>query len=241
MTTDYAVKIPYALGIVATRSIDEEVTGIKDLIADHRERIVRGKHAIELLKQLRENPTDELKTQFDLYKDDLGYGLLLKRIRPDTENATDAEIDQAARHTIPKVAPMFWTFRIMVFLGFYMLILIGLAFFYVSRHEAERHTWVLKALLWSIPVPWIAAEMGWFVAEFGRQPWSIAEILPTALSVSTIEASDVIMSLSAFIGFYSLLLVAELYLMFKYARLGPSSLKTGRYHFETQPAPVTGA
>ena len=74
--------------------------------------------------------------------------------------------------------------------------------------------------------------MGWFVAEFGRQPWSIGGILPTHLSVSTRSVNDIYMSLAGFIGFYTLLLIAEMYLMIRFARLGPSSLHTGRYHFE---------
>ena len=80
----------------------------------------------------------------------------------------------------------------------------------------------------------MAAELGWFVAEYGRQPWTISGVLPTFLSTSSgLTRSDLILSLAGFIGFYTLLLVVELYLMIKYARLGPSSLGQGRYHFET--------
>ena len=81
--------------------------------------------------------------------------------------------------------------------------------------------------------------MGWFVAEFGRQPWSIGGILPTHLSASTRSVSDIYMSLAGFIGFYTLLLIAEMYLMFRFARLGPSSLHTGRYHFEQEDKSTT--
>jgi cytochrome d ubiquinol oxidase subunit I len=158
---------------------------------------------------------------------------LLKRYTEQVVDASEAQIQMAARDTIPRVAPMFWTFRIMVGLGVLMLVLIGLSFYYAARHRAEHQTWLLRALLIALPAPWIACEMGWFVAEFGRQPWSIAEVLPTALSVSSRTASDLWMSLSGFIIFYSGLLVVEMYLMFKFARRGPSSLQTGKYHFET--------
>jgi cytochrome d ubiquinol oxidase subunit I len=93
--------------------------------------------------------------------------------------------------------------------------------------------WLLKLALFSIPLPWISSEMGWFVAEYGRQPWSIGEVLPTHLSTSTLTTGDLTFSLIGFLGFYTLLLVVEMYLMFKYARLGPSSLGTGRYFGET--------
>jgi cytochrome d ubiquinol oxidase subunit I len=83
-----------------------------------------------------------------------------------------------------------------------------------------------------IPTPWIAAELGWFVAEFGRQPWAIGEVLPTYIASSSLTTTDLVTSLVGFVGFYTFLLVIEMYLMFKFARLGPSSLHTGRYHFE---------
>ena len=76
--------------------------------------------------------------------------------------------------------------------------------------------------------------MGWFVAEYGRQPWTIYEVLPVDLSVSTLSAGDVLGSIIGFVVLYSALLVVEMYLMIRYAKLGPSSLGTGRYHFERQ-------
>jgi cytochrome d ubiquinol oxidase subunit I len=88
--------------------------------------------------------------------------------------------------------------------------------------------------LYSLPVPWIASEMGWFVAEFGRQPWAIGEVLPTHIATSSLTEADLIGSLIAFVGFYTLLAIIEMYLMIKFARKGPSSLHTGRYHHEAE-------
>jgi cytochrome d ubiquinol oxidase subunit I len=233
MTTDYAIKIPYALGLIATRSITEEVTGIKDLIVEHEARIRTGMVAYDLLQDLKNGDRSEEKIQaFNDVKDDLGYGLLLKRYTNDVVDATEDQIKQAARDTIPAVAPMFWSFRIMVGLGFLMLFLFAASFYYASRHIAEHQTWLLKAIIIALPSPWIACEVGWFVAEFGRQPWSIGEVLPTALSVSSRSESDLWLSLSGFIIFYTGLLVVEMYLMLRFAKLGPSSLHTGRYHWE---------
>jgi cytochrome d ubiquinol oxidase subunit I len=120
----------------------------------------------------------------------------------------------------------------MVASGFWILLLFALAFFYCARRTAEERRWLLKAILWSLPLPWLASEAGWFVAEFGRQPWSIGTVLPTFLGVSSIRAGDVALSLAGFVVFYTALLVADVYLMLKYVRLGPSSLGTGRYHLE---------
>ncbi|MBX9705490.1 MAG: cytochrome ubiquinol oxidase subunit I, partial [Gammaproteobacteria bacterium] len=85
-------------------------------------------------------------------------------------------------------------------------------------------------------VPWIAAEFGWAVAEVGRQPWVVNGILPTFMGSSSVSVSQVHFSLWGFFVFYTTLFIVEIYLMFKYARLGPSSLHTGQYHFEKAPS-----
>ncbi|WP_455366257.1 cytochrome ubiquinol oxidase subunit I [Kaarinaea lacus] len=232
-TTDYAIKIPWVMGLIATRSIDEPVVGLKDLIADHKQRIRSGMIAYEQLQKLRSGDlSDETKRVFEKHKDDLGYSLLLKRHTPNIIDASEEQIKQAAKESIPGVGPMFWTFRLMVGAGFLMLFIFAASFYYCAKRIADQKRWLLKLALYSIPVPWLAAEAGWFVAEYGRQPWAIGEILPTASATSNLGAGDLIFSLSGFIGFYTLLLVAELYLMFKYSRLGPSSLHTGRYELE---------
>ncbi len=94
----------------------------------------------------------------------------------------------------------------------------------------------MRMAVWCIPLPWIAAETGWFVAEVGRQPWTISGVLPTHMSVSSLSAGQLWFSIAGFALFYTVLLIIEMYLMLKYVRLGPSSLHTGRYFFELQPA-----
>ena len=231
--TDYAVKIPYVMGIIATRSLDTQVTGIKDLIKQHELRIRNGIKAYALLEKLRSGEkTPENLAAFNQHKQDLGYGLLLKKYTPAVVDASEAQIKQAALDTIPNVATVFWSFRLMVASGFLMLALFACAFWASARKNEEKKRWLLKWALYSLPLPWIAAQTGWLVAEHGRQPWSIAEVLPVHLSTSTISAADVWGSLLALLAFYSVLLVIEMYLMIKFARLGPSSLHTGRYHFE---------
>jgi cytochrome bd-type quinol oxidase subunit 1 len=159
METDYAIKIPYLMGIIATRSLDTQVTGIRDLKKQHEVRIRNGMVAYGLLEKLRDGER-------------------------------------------------------------------------TCRHKITGNKWVLKAALFGIPLPWIAIEAGWFVAEYGRQPWAVGEILPVHMAASNLEPSQLWFSLAAIIGLYTLFLIAEVYLMLKFARLGPSSLKTGRYHFE---------
>ena len=231
--TDAEIKIPWVGGIIVTRSIDKQVPGIKDLIAESGQRIRSGMLAYEYLEKIRSGDRSESNLmRFDENKENLGYGLLLKRYTPRVVDATDAQIQQAALDTIPNVAAMFWMFRIMVGLGFYMLALIATSFYFCAKRVFDQKRWLLKLLLFSLPVPWIAAELGWIVAEYGRQPWTIGEVLPTFLSTSTLATGDVIGSLIALIALYTIFLVVEIYLMIKFVRLGPSSLHTGRYYFE---------
>jgi len=238
MQTTAAIRIPWVMGLIATRSTDKEVTGIKDLIAEHEQRVRGGIVAYKALTQLRAGDSShDTRVMFAAHEQDLGYGLLLKRYTPNVVDASDAQIQQAARDTIPRVAPLFWTFRIMVAAGFFMLFVFGAAFYYCARRLAGEKKWLLRLALWSIPLPWLAAETGWFVAEYGRQPWAIGEVLPTSLATSSLTFSDVALSLGGFVLFYTLLLIVDLYLMFKYARLGPSSLGTGRYHLEAAVPP----
>jgi cytochrome d ubiquinol oxidase subunit I len=237
--TDYAVKVPYVMGIIATRSLDTPVTGIKDLIAEHELRIRNGMGAYALLEQLRGgDQSAETVAAFEAVKHDLGYGLLLKKYTANVVDATDEQIKLAALDTIPHVASLFWSFRAMVASGFLMLALFACAFWASARKNEESKPWLLRWALLSLPLPWIAAQTGWYVAEHGRQPWSIGEVLPTHLSASSLTAGDIWGSLIALVAFYSLLLVVEMYLMIKFAHLGPSSLHTGRYHFERQAAAV---
>ncbi|MDG3087713.1 cytochrome ubiquinol oxidase subunit I [Vibrio hannami] len=233
MHTDYAIKIPYVMGIIATRSITKEVTGLTDLKLEHEERIRNGMYAYELLQKLRAGEKSDANMQaFDEVKNDLGYGLLLKRYTENVVDATEDQIQAAVDDSIPTVWPLFWSFRIMVACGFIMLFVFGAAFVQTCRQKIEQKQWVLKAALFSIPLPWIAVEMGWFVAEYGRQPWAVGEILPVDVAASALSAGQIWASLAAIIALYTVFLIAEVYLMLKFARKGPSSLKTGRYHFE---------
>lgn len=233
METDYAIKIPYVMGIIATRSFDEQVTGLRELRDDHVDRIRSGMYAYELLEKLRAGERSESNlAAFDEVKGDLGYGLLLKRYTENVTDATESQIQAAADDSIPTVWPLFWSFRIMVACGFIMLFVFGAAFVQTCRQRIEQKPWILKAALFSIPLPWIAIEAGWFVAEYGRQPWAVGEILPVHVAASALTAAEIWTSLFVILALYTVFLIAEVYLMVKFARKGPSSLKTGRYHFE---------
>jgi cytochrome d ubiquinol oxidase subunit I len=231
--TDYAVKLPWVLGLIATRSADGKVTGIADLKREHEARIRRGMQAYADLVRLKSGDRSaQAEAAFDATKADLGYGLLLKKYTDRVVDATPAQIARAVDDTIPRVFPMFWAFRIMVGLGFLFLFIFAASFYFLVRRRLAPQRWLLRLAVAAIPLPWVAAELGWVVAEYGRQPWTIAGVLPTHLSASTLTPGNLYFSLAGFVGFYTFLLVVEMMLMIKYARLGPSSLHTGRYHRE---------
>ncbi|MWQ62894.1 cytochrome bd-I ubiquinol oxidase subunit CydA [Glaesserella parasuis] len=233
MKNEMAISIPYAAGIIATRSLDKEIKGLKDLREENVQRVRNGIVAYGLLEKLRSgNYTEADKEAFKAVQKDLGFGLLLKPYTDKVIDATEEQILKAAADTIPNVGPTFWSFRIMMIAGGLMLLLIIAAFVQNVRGTVGTKPLLLKALLWGIPLPWIAIESGWFLAEYGRQPWAVYEVLPTGVANSALTATDLWISIGLLCGLYTVFLVVEMYLMFKYGRLGPSALKTGRYHFE---------
>ncbi len=230
---NWEIEVPWVMGLIGTRSLTKEIPGIHEIKAKNRERIETGIQAVTALESLRKNPDDAAaRTNFERYKADLGFGLLLKKYVVDVRDATPEMIQKAVDSTVPRVTPMFWAFRIMVGLGFLMLALFGLAFWSTLKANCRARPWLLKWALVMLPAPWIACELGWFVAEYGRQPWTIYGVLPTHLSVSTLSVNSLYGSLAGFVGFYTVLLVVEMFLMVKFARVGPGSLGTGRYQQE---------
>jgi cytochrome d ubiquinol oxidase subunit I len=227
------ISVPWLGGLIVTRSLEKPLVGVKELVAQSETRIENGAKAYGLLQKLRAGDTSPaVLDEFKRLKTDLGYGLLLKRYTPRVTDATPEQVRLAALDTIPNVGVMFWSFRIMVGLGFYMLALVAVSFYFCAKRVFHRKRWLLKTIVLSMPAPWIAAELGWIVAEYGRQPWSIGEVLPTVLSTSTLSTGDLIGSMAAVVLLYTAFMIAAAYLMVKYVRLGPSSLHTGRYHFE---------
>lgn len=228
MKNDWAIEIPYLMGIIGTRSLDTPIPGIKEIIAENTRRIGSGIEAVKALETLRTNRDDtEALARFNAHRDDLGFGYLLQSRIGDIGKATPEQIAATARHALPKVAPMFWSFRVMVACGFLMLFVFVASFWHSVKGTFAQRKWLLRLALYSLPLPWVAAEFGWFVAEYGRQPWSIYGILPTALSGSTLSVAALYGSLAGFIGLYTILLIVEMFLMIRYARLGPSSLGSG--------------
>ena len=216
-----AIKIPWVLGVIATRSFNQQMPGIDDLVAHAQVRIKNGLKAYDALERLKQNRDDKAaRDQLNATARDLGYALLLKRYVADPRKADAATIAKAAQDTVPNVGWLFWCFRVMVGLGFYFILLTAAVFLFTSRRDFGRR-WLLRLMVISLPLPWIAAELGWVVAEYGRQPWAIDGVLPTFLASSSLSTAQVLFTLAGFVLFYSALLIIDLTLMSKYVRMGP--------------------
>ncbi|SFI27979.1 cytochrome ubiquinol oxidase subunit I [Albimonas pacifica] len=222
--THYAVHIPYVMGLIGTRSLTTEIPGIKQLVGEAQTRIHSGIVAYDNLmtiREMRDEAPAEALISFKDHGPDLGFAFLLKRYVDDPREASEEQILQAAWDTAPTVFPIFWTFRIMVALGFLFIGVMALFFFLNSFGKGRYPRWALRLAVVIIPTPWIAAECGWIVAEYGRQPWTVDGVLPTALSVSHLSVTDLLITLAGFVAFYTVLFVIEIALMLKYIRLGP--------------------
>lgn len=222
-----SLKVPALLGLIATHSLDTEVKGLRDIVAENELRIRSGLIANRTLTVMRDKNTDPaqipaLMEVFKQHQRDLGYGLLLVQHAKDPLNPTEAEIKVAARNSVPSVFLTYYAFRVMIgIIGVLGLLAVGAAFFLWYKRDLHTREKVLKALVFAIPLPFIACEAGWIVAEFGRQPWAIQDVLPTFLATSTLSPVDVGISMLCFIGIYTIFLVIEMKLMIKAIKKGP--------------------
>jgi cytochrome d ubiquinol oxidase subunit I len=220
--TAWSLSVPWVGGLITTRSLDKELPGIHELVERADTRIRSGMIAYEALQQIRADGTNaEARAVFEETWPDLGYGLLLKRYRDDVQNATDEQIAMAAEDTVPAVWPLFWTFRIMMGLGFFFIAFFGLWFYRASRGWIDTNKPLLWLTVFLLPTPWIAIESGWFIAEFGRQPWVVEGVLPTFYAASGLSVVDLVLSLSFFVLVYTVLLVIMIMLMVRIIKAGP--------------------
>ncbi|WP_294392917.1 cytochrome ubiquinol oxidase subunit I [uncultured Sphingomonas sp.] len=233
-STRYSVEVPWVLGVIATRSLDKEVTGMSELVLKAQERIASGITAYDAVEKLKVNPNDiAAREQFAMHGRDLGYALLLKRQMADPRMATPQQISLAAWDTVPNVPVMFWAFRVMAVIGFYLIALFAIAFVLCSLRLHLQTRWFLKLAVLSIPLPWVAIELGWIVAELGRQPWAIEGVLPTFLAPSSLSRGALWTTIVGFTLLYGVLAVIEVRLMI-------ASIKKGPHDHSEDPQPAPG-
>jgi len=120
------------------------------------------------------------------------------------------------------VPTLFWSFRFMVAIGLYLIVFFAVAFYLASRHRLGENRVLLWIALFSLPLPWVAIEFGWLVAEYGRQPWVVEGVLPTFYAASGLTLVDLAISLGFFLTVYTTLAVIMVLLMLKIIKAGPS-------------------
>jgi len=220
--TNFEIKIPAVLGIISTRSFDKTVPGLTALVDDAKGRVANGIVAYKALQAIKANPNDQAARQtFTSTSKDYGYALLLKQFRPDVENATPVEIDKAAQSIVPDRWSLFWSFRLMVGVGFFFIAFFAYWFWQASRQRLEKHRWALWAAVAALPLPWLAIEAGWLIAEFGRQPWVVEGVLPTFYAASGLHWWDLAISLAFYVTLYTTLAVIMVWLLVRAIKAGP--------------------
>jgi cytochrome d ubiquinol oxidase subunit I len=221
----FKIELPKMLSYFAERDLNAFVPGISDLIdggyqtADGKtafsaqEKISKGQLAIQALadyRQAKKNKDETAAQQARAILDEnfayFGYGYI--------KNPTDL---------IPPVGITFYAFRVMVILGSFFILLFIITTILSYKNQFENKRWLQWIALWSIPLVYIASQAGWAVAEVGRQPWAIQDILPTSAAVSKLSASSVQITFFLFLILFTILLIAELGIMIKTIKKGPAS------------------
>ena len=204
------LKFPGMLSILAFRDVNAFVPGIKDLtegneeqgILSAEERTRRGKMAIDALAAYKDakeaGDTEEAEKQKEILEanfEHFGYGYYFGRDKTEL---------------IPNVSMSFYSFHIMVILGF-AFVAFFLVFIYLSwKNQLQKYKWLLRISIFFIPLAYIASQAGWVVAEVGRQPWLIQDLLPRIAAVSHIDASAVQTTFFLFLAIFTSLLIAEI-------------------------------
>lgn len=220
----FDIKIPKLLSFLAERDVDAYVPGIVNLIEggyttnkgtvalSAAEKIEKGRIAIQALADYRKAVKDKDQVAAEQARSLLdenfayfGYGYI--------KDPADL---------VPHVGFTFYSFRVMVLLGGYFILLFIVALIWSKKNKFADARWLQWASLWTIPLAYIAGQAGWIVAEVGRQPWAIQDILPTGASVSKLATSSVQTTFFVFLFLFTVLLIAEIGIMVKAIKKGPS-------------------
>lgn len=231
----FDISVPYGLSLLANRSYKSFVPGISDIIKggykykdingdeqialSFEEKVERGQMARRALnvfaafKDKQDNPSvKEALAEAKVYLDEnfkyFGYGFLTK-----------------LEESIPNVPVTFYSFRIMVILGGYFFLFLVLCWWFGKRKLLEKYKWFLWLAIITVPLVYLCGEAGWAVAEVGRQPWTIQDLLPIKASVSGVSARNVYTTFIIFAVLFTVLLIAELKIAFNQIKKGPDGIK----------------
>jgi len=226
----FKIELPGMLSLLGKRDANAFVPGLKDLVNGNPEYGIwsfdklhqEGAKAIEALKayhvaKAKGDKAGMEAAKAEFYKvvadvngvkvtraDLMGYGYLTDPTK-----------------LYPPVAPVFYSFHIMVALGFWFILLFLLAYVSILKGTFENNTLVQKLAVLSVPLPWIGTSFGWMTAEIGRQPWTVFGVLPTSESVTPIALTNVQATFFLFLTAFVILGIAELKILFTVVKNGP--------------------
>ncbi len=219
----FEIKIPYMLSLLADRDINSFVPGINDLLdggyqlkdgttaLSVEEKIAKGKQAIAAFAAYRqarsEGNDDEAKVQAGIMRENMpyfGYGHI-----------------KEVNDVVPPVALTFYMFRIMVMLGGYFILFFMVVLYLVYKKDITKMKWIHWVAILTIPLGYLASQAGWAVAEVGRQPWVIQDMMPTNVAISQVSVGSVQLTFFIFLTLFSILLIAEIGIMLKAIKKGP--------------------
>lgn len=209
------IAIPNMLSFLATRTADGFVPGVNDILKGYtrqdgtkepsvREKIERGKKAIVALKEYRSTKSKALLPVLNDNMKYFGYGYI-----------------KDASELVPHIPVCFYAFRIMVGVGCLLILFFATCLFFVYKKEISKYRWFLITAIAMIPLAYIASESGWIVAEIGRQPWTIQDLLPVNVAVSDVEAGSIATTFFIFLALFTTMLAVEINIMIKQIKKGP--------------------
>ena len=214
----FKLEIPNMLSFMTERNFHAFVPGIADLIdggystgLSAQEKITRGKIAIQALADYRKATKEKNSGAAQLHRATLernfeyfGYGYI-----------------KDPSQLIPSVPLTFYSFRVMVILGGYFILLFCVVLFLERKEKIRKHKWLQRVCLFSIPLAYLAGQAGWVVAEVGRQPWAIQDLMPTGVAISKLSTASVQTTFFLFLFLFTILLIAEIRIMMKAIKKGP--------------------
>lgn len=220
------VEIPGILSFIATHKFDGYVPGVNDILLGYTdnhgnvepsvdEKMWRGKRAVAAMAKYREikdsNP-DKAAQMLQVFRDNekyLGYGYL-----------------NSPEDVIPHIPLVYWSFRIMIGLGIFLMLLMIVIQIYNYKNKLHNMRWLQWIALLSIPLVYISGQAGWIVAEVGRQPWTIQGLLPIGVAVSSVSVAAVKTTFFIFLAVFALFLIVEIRIMIKAFSKGPGIEET---------------
>jgi cytochrome d ubiquinol oxidase subunit I len=222
----FKIEIPDLLSVMTGGNKDAYVPGLKDHVNGNKEKgilsvtekIERGKFARQILmdyKNAKEiKDIEKVTTLTQVFKQEdfrenyfkyFGYAFI-----------------KSPEDVMPDIYGAFYSFHLMVILGFLFIFIFSLALIFLFNGTIGTRKWFLWIVLLSIPLPYLASELGWILTEVGRQPWIIQDMMPVSIGVSNISTGSVQITFWLFAFLFTALLIAEISIMLRQIKTGPN-------------------